>query len=40
MNDIIEDGDNDKAGDGLPTWAWAGSVILITLALLSYILFY
>ena len=40
MNDVIEDDDSEEAVSGLPTWAWAGSVIIITLALLGYILFF
>ena len=37
MSDIIEDDDDEKVS-GLPTWAWAGFVIVLTLCLLGYIL--
>lgn len=37
QKDVIEDGDSDEAVSGLPTWAWAGAVIAITVSLLCYI---
>ena len=40
MNDIIEDDDNGEDIPGLPTWIWAGAVIVITFALLGYLLLY
>ncbi len=40
MNEFIEDDNEDEAVSGLPPWIWAGSVIIITLALISYLVFY
>ena len=37
QKDIIEDDDNDETVSGLPTWAWVGAVIVITVSLLGYI---